>query len=350
MRILQLNLEKGWRGGERQTLLTARAQRELGHQVEIVVRPGSELARRCKEDGFVIHTARNSLTLAIWLALHRSRYDIIHAQTAGSVTGAVLAKPFHRRPIVFSRRTDFSVKSGQKLTRLKWKNIDQVVAISRSAAAEPRRLGIETIIIPSATVAITPAPERVQEFLDTYQLKEKQLIGTSAVLNVEKDPLTLIKAASLVCMDNPDIVFVHWGAEGSSLEAPRALIKELKLEQQYLLLGFQKSPEQLYPALSAFVLCSAIEALGSSLLDAMSQKVPVVGTNTGGIKDVLAEGRGLLSPVGDAVALAANIQWVLKNPQKVSDMTTQASNYVQTEHNVQLMAQKYIALYERLRS
>ena len=348
MRILQLNLEKGWRGGERQTLLTAHAQRHLGHDVELMVRAGSELARRSIDDGFNVHYARNAMSLARWLAFHGAHFDMIHAQTAGSVTGAVLSKPFHRRPVVFSRRTDFPIKTGERFTQFKWQHIDQLVAISQSAAAEPRRLGIEPLIIPSATLAIKPAPERIENFLADYRLHGKRLIGTSAVQNIEKDPLTLIKAAAHVCREQHDVVFLHWGAEGSCTNAAHALIKELNLEQQYLLLGFQKSPEQLYPSLSAFVLCSAIEALGSSLLDAMSQQVPVIGTHTGGIKDLLSSGRGLVSPVGDAQALAQNILWALRNPQEAKVMADLAQRFVHNEHDVQRMGQRYLDLYERL--
>ncbi|MDN4016099.1 glycosyltransferase family 4 protein [Zwartia panacis] len=348
MQILQINLERGWRGGERQTLLTACAQRELGHDVEIIARAGSELAQHARELGFTVHHARQAVSLALWLSLHGARFDILHAQTAGAVTGTVLAKPFHRRPIVFSRRTEFPVSSGQLFTKLKWKCVDQLVAISQAAAAEPRRFGLAPIIIPSATPPITPDTHRINTLISTHQLQGKRLIGTSAALSVEKDPLTLIQAAALVCQDHQDVVFIHWGADGSSSEASRALIKKLGIEKKYLLLGFQHSPERLYPALSAFVLCSTYEALGSSLLDAMSLEIPVVGTRTGGIKEVLADGRGLLATVGDAQEIAKHLDWVLSHPAEVSNMTALAAQYVRNEHDVSRMAQKYLALYTHL--
>jgi glycosyltransferase involved in cell wall biosynthesis len=348
MDILQLNLEKGWRGGERQTLLTACAQRDLGHNVEVVARAGAELSIKAREAGIKVHHARNALSLTRWLAMHGSRFDILHAQTAGAVTGAVLAKPFHRRPVVFSRRTEFPVKTGQFFTRLKWQCVDQMVAISQAAASEPRRLGLTPVIIPSATPAITPDTTRINTLISTNNLAGKRLIGTSAALTVEKDPLTLIQAAASVCQNHSDVVFIHWGADGASSEASRARITELGLEKKYLLLGFQKNPEQLYPALSAFVLCSTFEALGSSLLDAMSLGIPVIGTNTGGIKEVLAEGRGLLAPVGDAEAIAQQIESTLRDPDLVAQRTQRAEHYVKTDHDVTLMAQKYLTLYAEL--
>ncbi len=350
MEILQINLEKGWRGGERQTLLTACAQRDLGHNVELICRAGAELSLKASEAGFTVHHARNAISLTSWLALNGARFDVLHAQTAGSVTGAVLSKPFHRRPIVFSRRTDFPVASGNLFTRLKWQCVDQLVAISQAAASEPRRLGITPIIIPSATLTITPDTDRINSLLSTHALAGKRLFGTSAVLKPEKDPLTLIEAAARVCQTHPDVVFVHWGADGPSSMAARVRIVELGLEKKYLLLGFQKNPEQLYPALSAFILCSISEALGSSILDAMSLGVPVIGTRTGGIKEVLAEGRGLLAPVGDAAAIAQHIEWVLSHPESAQEMAANAKHYVKTEHDVHEMAQKYLTLYASLRT
>jgi len=350
MRIIQLNLEKGWRGGEQQTLLTACAQRDLGHQVELVARAGAELAHKARDDGFKVHTARNAASLSIWLAKHGGRFDILHAQTAGAVTGAILAKPLHRRPIVFSRRTAFPIPRGRFFTRFKWQCVDQLVAISHAAAAEPRRFGITPIIITDATRCIEPDQERINQLIEKYGLAGKKLIGTSAAFTAEKDPLTLITAASYLCKIDPNVVFIHWGADGSASEAARAHIYRLNLEQKYLLLGFQKNPEQMYPALSAFVLCSTFEALGSSLLDAMSLGVPVVGTRTGGIEEVLADSRGRLASVGDAGAIAREIEWILNHPDQVREMTARAKQYVSTEHDVTAMAQKYLALYARLAS
>jgi hypothetical protein len=81
MEILQINLEKGWRGGERQTLLTACAQRDLGHNVKLVCRAGAELSLKAREAGFTVYHARSALSLAGWLALYGARFDILHAQT-----------------------------------------------------------------------------------------------------------------------------------------------------------------------------------------------------------------------------------------------------------------------------
>ena len=85
MKILQLNFEKGWRGGERQTLYCMRAFRKAGHDVEVMCREGAPLAERARQEGFVAHTCRNVPGQLAFLA-GAGRYDIIHAQTANTIT------------------------------------------------------------------------------------------------------------------------------------------------------------------------------------------------------------------------------------------------------------------------
>ncbi len=345
MRILQINTERGWRGGERQTLLTALNQRKLGHHVELLVHAQGELAKRAAEQGLSVHRVRSGASFGVWLAMHGRRYDILHAQTAKVVAWAVFSKPFHRRPIIFSRRTSFPVGSTKWATHWKWQNVDQLVAISEAAAAAPRSMGLQPIVIQSAVPAVAPAPERVRTFVLDNNLEGRRLVGTVSALSPEKDPVTLIRAAAIVCAQFNDVSFVHWGASGQASAPAQACIEELGLQDRYLLAGFAAGVEQLYPALSVFVMASKFEALGTSVLDAMMQHVPVVSTDAGGLKETLSNGRGLLVGVGDVEAMAINIIELLDHPQKAAAMAGHAYAEVIAEYDVERMARRYLNVY-----
>src|SRR3546814_12233300 len=99
-------------------------------------------------------------------------------------------------------------------------------------------------------------------------------------------------------------VLLHLGAGGDAEAPARALVQELGLQGHYLFAGFQAGIEDLYRLMDVFVLSSRHEALGTSVLDAFLYSVPVVATDAGGLKELLAQGRGLLCPVGDHDALA----------------------------------------------
>jgi glycosyltransferase involved in cell wall biosynthesis len=348
LRILQVNTESAWRGGERQTLLTMLALRDLGHELELLCARSSVLGDRAQAQGFVVYRADTGLGYLSWLARHGHRYQLVHAQTAKAVTWAVIAKFVFRRPVVFTKRTSFPLRAGQWQTRLKWQRVSQMVAISEAAASAPRQFAIDTLVIPSAVPTITPDPGRVNAFLVKHKLHGKRLVGTASALSPEKDPITLINAAAQVCRLNSDVVFVHWGAPERAAQAAQEHIQALGLQGRYLLLGFEQAVEQLYPALSVFVMASRFEALGSSVLDAMLQKIPVVSTDAGGLKETLANGRGLISPVGDAHAMALQILSVLDRPKFWVSMVERAYQDIQSEYSVQKMAKRYQSIYKKL--
>jgi glycosyltransferase involved in cell wall biosynthesis len=348
MRILQINTEKSWRGGERQTLLTMQTLAEKGHQLDLLTARESELASRAKAAGFNVFEADSGIGFGLKLLSLARGYDVVHAQTAKAVTWAALVRLLVSTPLVFTKRTSFALKRGHWKTRLKWLQVDRLIAISEAAAAGPRELGIETQVIPSAVAVIDPHPERIQAFLVHRSLQGRRLVGTAAALSFEKDPLTLIEAAAEVCKAQDDVTFVHWGAAEQAAHAARERIDQLGLQDRYLLLGFEQSVEQLYPALSVFVMASKFEALGSSVLDAMQQRVPVVSTDAGGLKETLANGRGLLVAVGDVHAMASQILLVLGRPSVIVPMVQQAFEDVQAHYSVSAMADRYLEVYRGL--
>lgn len=349
MKILQLNVEKGWRGGERQTLYCMQAFRDQGATVELLARKGQPLAERAQQAGFVVHEMRHVPDQIRFLSTRARRFDLVHAQTANTVTWAVLTKWAHRRPIVFSRRTSFPVKPGDEWkTGFKWRRVDQLVAISEMAAVEPRRLGIEPIIIRSAVKPQPTDPVRNQALSDALGLAGKKVIATSAALIADKDPETLIRAIALLAQRRHDVAFVHFGAGGNREAASRALIDSLGLTGIYHLAGFQSQVESYYALMDVFVMASREEALGSSVFDAFLQQVPVVSTDAGGLRESLAQGRGLLCPVGDFAAMAAQIERALDDTEGVAAMTRLAYDYVRDEHDVQVMGRRYMACFARL--
>ena len=292
-----------------------------------------------------MHTAGGGFSFGCWLGLHGKRYDVLHAQTAKVVAWAVAAAFVNQRPVVFSRRTSFPVGAGVWLTRLKWHRLDQMVAISEAAAHAPRALGVSTQVIPSAVLPITASASRIQDFLKYRALESRRLVGTAAALSVEKDPVTLIHAAAKVCAQFEDVVFVHWGAAGAASRAAEQAIAELGLQDRYLLLGFEPDVEQLFAALSVFVMASRYEALGSSVLDAMLQHVPVVSTDAGGLKETVSAGRGLVCAPGDVATMAAHISLMLARPEQAQAMAAVAYAAVRAEYAVDSMVERYIEVY-----
>lgn len=350
MKILELNFEKGWRGGERQTLLSALHFREAGHQVALLARAGQPLAKAAREQGLTVHELERSAQIPGFLARQGRDYDLLHSQTANMLTWCILTRWAHRRPVVCSRRVAFAL--GSRFTRYKYRKADRVVAISQAAAAALREAGVRQIeIIPSAVSVRPPDLERARAFVEQHQLQGRKIVATMAALTTDKDPLTTVEALRLVLQQRDDFVFVHFGA-GPMQEEVQAAVRRAGLEQHYVFAGFHSNPEDYYAMMDVFVLGSREEGLGSSVLDALARGVPAAATAAGGLREVLADGRGLLSPVGDAAALADNLVRLLSDaPADVrarDAMVAAGKAWVERECNVQIMGDRYLALFEKL--
>lgn len=351
MKILQLNFEKGWRGGERQTLYCMLAYRNARHEVELLTRAGSPLGERARAEGFVVHECANVAAEVAFLSSKAGRFDILHCQTANTVTWAVLTKWLHRRPVVFSRRTSFEVKSEDAWkTGFKWRHADLLVAISDMAAREPRRLGLDPVIIRSAVRPHVVNQGNVQALVSELGLQGKRVLATSAALIKDKDPLTLIRAVGELARTHDNFVFVHFGAGGNREDAARALVAELGLQARFIFAGFRKGVEDFYSIMDVFVMASEEEALGSSVFDAFLQHVPVVSTDAGGLAESLADRRGILVPVGDHLAMALGMARFLDDTAFAREVTQVAYDYVRREHDVQEMGNRYLAQFNKLLS
>jgi len=349
MNILQLNFERGWRGGERQTLLTMMQLRSAGHEVALLARKGGELAEQAIKAGFMVHAVAAVPGVFAYLLRHGRDYDILHAQTANMVTWLSLLRG-RLGACVFTRRTAFPIaRKREQRTGWKWRHVDALVAISEAAAAEPRRLGLDVRVIPSAVEFRPLNHDRLKSFIEEHALHGRRVLATAAALTREKDPCTLLRAVHCLRQTRDDFVFLHLGAGGDAQAEAQALHQKLGLGDRYVFAGFQPGVEDLYRIMDVFVLASRHEALGTSVLDAFLYGVPVVATNTGGLAQTLAEGRGLLCEVGDDAAMADAMNRLLSDKVLKADMTEKARDYVRREHDPAVMAARYIDVYEQVR-
>lgn len=350
MKILELNFEKGWRGGERQTLLSAVHFRQRGHEVGMLVRAGQPLDQAARDAGLRVHALERSMHIPGFLARQGRDYDVLHAQTANTLTWCVATRWLHRRPVVCTRRVAFAL--GSRYTRYKYRRADRVVAISQAAAAALRAAGVLNVeIISSAVKAEPPDMRRVREFIEHHGLSDRKIVATMAAFTPDKDPLLNVEVVRRLRARRDDFVFVHFGAGAMRAEVETA-IAAAGLESYYVLAGFRARPEDYYAMMDVFTLCSRQEGLGSSVLDALARNVPVAATAAGGLAEVLAGGRGLLSAVGDAQALAANVDGLLDSTPDAlrarEDMVRAGREWVDRMCAVDHMGDSYLDLFERL--
>ena len=124
----------------------------------------------------------------------------------------------------------------------------------------------------------------------------------------DKDQATLIRALSYLKEKyslKKNLVLVGDGSERESLEK---LVQEKQLEKQVFFAGAHYDVQNYYMAASIYAHSSPAEGLPTVLLEAMYYGLPIASTNSEpGVYEILRENCGLITPVGNAEALADSI-------------------------------------------
>jgi glycosyltransferase involved in cell wall biosynthesis len=95
------------------------------------------------------------------------------------------------------------------------------------------------------------------------------------------------------------------------------------------------------------VVPSRLEPQGLVVLESLAMGTPVVGSNTGGIPDMVTPDIGYLFPPSDTAALAACIREASGNPQRLRSMGFSARARVQAVYSWDSIADRYLAAFSR---
>ena len=134
-----------------------------------------------------------------------------------------------------------------------------------------------------------------------------------------------IEAVALLRADGVPGVHLAYAGDGAYLPELRALAEEQGLDCVHFLGRRTDIPALLGSATVAVVPSLWAEAFGLTVVEAMAAGVPLVASRTGGIPELVEEGRtGLLVPPGDARALADAIRHLLDHPSLRASMALHA--------------------------
>lgn len=357
MNILHLDEQRGWRGGEQQASYLIKGLMRRGHRVFLAGRPNAPfVTRHAEPDGATTFALPFLSELDLWSAwkvariVNRNNIQIVHAHTSHTHTTACLARLLGAKAkIVVSRRVDFRPKGGI-INRWKYAAPDCIVAISNRIAQVLRefmgsdsRITVVHSAIDAKRLEADPLPRS-----ELGVAEGAPLLGNVAALVGHKDHATLIAAMPAVLEKLPDLRLVIAG-EGDLRPAIEKQIQELGLEQSVTLLGHRDDVPRLLRALDAFVLSSKYEGLGTSILDAMACRVPVVATDGGGIPEMVHhEKTGLLAPAQNPEALARAIVRLFREPALTAAMTENAKALVHDSFDVDTMVEGNVRVYAGL--
>ncbi len=137
--------------------------------------------------------------------------------------------------------------------------------------------------------------------------------------------------------------------EGPELTKIQCRIKNLGLENKVHFLGKQEDVAQVISLADVLLLPSEKESFGLVALEAMACGVPTVGTDAGGIPELVKHGEtGFLSPIGDVEDMARNAERLLTD-ERLHEQFRKACLYRAThEFCNDAITEQYEAIYYRV--
>jgi len=359
MRVVELvnNLEVG--GTERLVVDLALALHARGHDVRVVCLRGSgPLATPLEEAGIDVQPLEKSdgPSLRTLLDLNRSlracRADVVHTHNPLVHHYGVVAGRLARVPAIVNTihgLGNISSPPGLKevLYSLSCRASSRVVAVCGMA----ERVLARSSVIPRAKLVAINNGIPLEAFLScTPRTVGGQFsFGIVGRLVPVKDHSTLLRAFAQLLSVRPDCRLEILG-DGPLRQTLEETAVRLDIAEFVRFRGYSADVAGFMSRIDCLVLCSVSEGLPLSVLEGMAAALPIVGTDVGGMRDLVEGARcGWLCPPSDPGELArALVAAASTGPAELAEMGKRARAHVVAEYSLQRMTERYERLFAEL--
>jgi glycosyltransferase involved in cell wall biosynthesis len=243
-----------------------------------------------------------------YLITNGKKYDILHSNWTIAAFASILSKPFHNRPILVTLHGS-EVYSSKKVlglrvfTRWVLHHCNHVVCVSNALKEEVIALGL-----PETKVSVIPNGVNTLDYLPQNEPKNPIILFIGS-LTEQKGVKYLLEAFADVnrCFQDSKLRIV---GEGPELENLITLTQQLGIEENVTFDGVvaHSKVSTIMQESSIFVLPSENEGFGLVLLESLANGLPAIAFNSGGVRDILSEGAGILVEPGNVEQLANAIK------------------------------------------
>jgi glycosyltransferase involved in cell wall biosynthesis len=351
MRVLHVDPEWGWGGGEVQVSLLVRELTRRGHESVVAAPAKAPLARvvgashvRVVDCPIASHLDVRAVPRLRRLARDA---DVVHFHTARAHALAPWLRGLPARRIV-TRRMDYVPRGGPWVRYLYNHAVDRVIAISGGVERALRTAGVDADrirVVPSGIDSdrFGAPPDARASLRATWGVADGDIVAiVVGALETRKGHATLIDAAARLGDRVPlRLVFCGVGSLDATLRRHAA---ERRVAVTFL--GFRGDVGGCLAAADVAVLPSLHEGLGVAALEAMAAGRPVVASAVGGLAEVVLDGEtGRLVPVGDPDALGAALDDLARSPELRARMGAAGVSRVAARYSAVAMADGTIACY-----
>ena len=356
LRIIHSEAATSFGGQEHRIFKEMMAMRERGHYLEAICQPDAELTERLREEGFVVHTLfMDGLVnivrgvIAIKNILNKGGFDVLNTHSRQDTLIAAAAGRLAKVPLVV--RTRHLASPVTSLLTYTWLP-HRVTTVSHYVRRQLIGRGVpgehvEAIYTPVVlTAPVTHSTLRAELNLSDDDV----LVGCVAVLRPNKGHLELINAMLPLLRTRPRLHLVIAGSGSPVFEQLQAHIMHSGLSERIHLLGNRRDVPNVLAGLDVFCLATRQEAMGTAFIEAAASGLPVIGTDVGGVSEMMRPGiTGLLVPLDDGQALQNALVQLIDTPALRKKMGQAGYERIHTEgiFNTQTLATRTERIYVR---
>lgn len=301
-------------------------------------------------------------------ALHKFRPDVVHSTLFNADLAARLATRPARVPVIvsvvsapFSSAAFATSPSPKKLRMvlaaerfLARHMTEHFHAVSNTVAEEAiRTLGIEAgkiSVIPRTRPRDRlgyPTPERRLRARQQLGLKDEPLVLAVGRQDTVKNHAALIATFSLVRRNCPTAVLAIAGRRGNATEQIDNAIRDSPDASHVLVLGQRDDTAELLCAADVVACSSLWEGMPGAVLEAMAMERPTAAFEIPAVVEALGE-TGLLAPIGDIRALAAQIVSLIVDQAERERLGHLARERFEREYAADAVVSATLEMYTRV--
>ncbi|MDK0655155.1 glycosyltransferase [Clostridium perfringens] len=229
----------------------------------------------------ILHAHDNNASLNAYLVKKLYRLDIKVISHIHNCYPWLKGNNFNKKIDKFLRpRYDYNITCGKIVYDFYKENTNYFEEYKTSILSNA--MDIEEI----TKVDLSKSEEVINEFNIP---RDKTILGFIGRLDEQKGIIPFIEEFAKYKEDFTDCRILIVG-NGDQEEEVKSLVKELELEELFILTGFQDDVYKFYPTIDIFFLPSLYEGLPIVLLEAMAFKKAVVSMNVGSISEVVING------------------------------------------------------------
>lgn len=371
MSVLHVCFSDGWGGLEQYPLTLDKPFRDLGIQVYYWGFKNTQFTKKALESGSQVLEFSNRVEV-LWRArqlvawIREKEIKAIHFHKSTDVRIAYFLRLFLPDTcLVFTEHMNVKRPKKSFYHRLVYSALNYVVAISKHTRAN----NLKALPISEKKLVQIYSGIDLERFRqDLGQTEKEQIrnelgVGSNCVaialpgrITVDKRQDVFIQSFEVLKESLPDrcvkaVVIggldVAHGSDEPAVKKLVGMVENSKFKNDIILAGYRSDMHQIMQAMDIVCIPSREEPFGLVVIESMALGLPIVGSNSGAIPEILGEDEsfGLLATPNEPASFAEKLSMLVAEPELKEELAGRALNRIKEEFDIQLHVLRLAKLY-----